>query len=586
MYDAELVKSKIDLVEIISEYLPLKKAGRNLKAACPFHTETNPSFMVSPDLGIWRCFGCDRGGDVFSFLEEKEGMSFVEALEYLAKRVGVKLQKRVGGQEDKKNKLYQINSQASQLFHYLLTKHRIGQKALSYLSARNVSSSAIEKFELGYAPASWDTLLRFLSRKFDLSDIASTGLLVGKETGGYYDRFRGRIIFPIKSPSAEVIGFSGRVLKEAADEPKYINTPETAIFSKGRILYGLDLARGEIKKKNEAILVEGELDVIASFEAKVENTVATKGTALTEGQVGLLSRLCDNIALCFDTDLAGDAAARRGVELADQAGLNIKVIQLDQAKDPDELIAKSKSLWQEAVNRAIPVFDFLIDSALRRFDQSTAAGKKEIAGELLPILAKISDEVVKAHYLAKLASQLEVSEEVLRQALLKKIRVEKFAKEPESQIAKSKVFGLIRRDRLEGYLLALIWQAGDFEVDKKILPNLGDFQNQSLKNLYKMFMIRSAAEESKKPDFSGLSQRERELFEQLNLVDLSAAVEGQENWQKEVKKTAQAITCESLKEKLRILGQKIVQAQKAHQEKKLTDLRRQFRDLSEKLAGI
>ena len=589
MDEVEQVKSKVDLVDLISEYLPLKKAGRNLKAACPFHLETSPSFMVSPDLQIWRCFGCGKGGDAYTFLEEKEGMTFPEALEYLAKRVGVTIKRKISQGDDNKAKLYQINELAARFYNYLLVKHKIGEEAREYLKRRKISEKSIEKFEIGYAPKAWETLLKFLSKKYQLSDISNSGLLVAKEKGGFYDRFRGRLMFPIKSAGGEIVGFSGRVLKDESSEPKYINTPETKIFSKGRILYGLHLARASIKHENEAILVEGEFDAIASHQAGVENAVATKGTALTENQVTILSRLCDNLSICFDTDLAGDAAARRGIELADSAGLNIKVIQLEKAKDPADLISQSPNLWQKAVSKAIPVFDFLISSALRRNDQLTAQGKKQIAGELLPILGKITDEVVKAHYLSKLASQLEVGEEVLRKEMEKKQDWKdqnlgmKF--EDSSEVKKG-IMGSSKQDRLEEYFLALLFQGKDFKIENNLLPPLADIQNPSLKNLYKMSIIPPGTVAKKNKGFSKLTDEEIEIYKRLSLVDLSEIVDTEDGWLKEVKKISQSIKKESLKGKLELLTNQIKKAEEGKKEKELDVLKKRFRDLSLELANI
>jgi len=588
MDEVEQVKSKVDLVDLISEYLPLKKAGRNLKAACPFHTETSPSFMVSPDLQIWRCFGCGKGGDAFTFLEEKEGMTFPEALEYLAKRVGVTIKRKIPQGDDSKAKLYQINELAARFYNYLLAKHKVGEEAREYLKKRKISPRSIEKFEIGYAPKAWETLLKFLSKKYELSDISNSGLLVAKEKGGFYDRFRGRIIFPIRLSQGEVAGFSGRVLKDAADEPKYINTPETKIFSKGRILYGLHLARPSIKRENEAILVEGEFDAISSHQAGIENAVATKGTALTENQVTVLGRLCDNLSICFDTDLAGDAAARRGIEMADSFGLNIKVIQLGKTHDPADLIAESAPLWEKAIKKAIGVFDFLISSALLRYDQSTAQGKKQIAKELLPIFGKISDEVVKAHYLSKLASHLEVTEDILQKEIE---TISGSTRAPEIRFsdqaeAKKGITGTSRRDRFEEYFLALLFQGKDFSLSKDNLPQPSDFQNSSLKNLYKMGMIPPAKVAKKSPKLSGLTEEEIEAYKRLSLVDLSGVADDEKIWAKEISKIGWSIRQEATREKLRLLESQIKEAESGKKEKELESLKKRFRDLSLELVNF
>ncbi len=415
MDDTELIKEKINIVDLIQEYLPLKKSGVNFKANCPFHSEKTPSFIVSPERQIWHCFGgCQKGGDIFTFLMEKEGMDFKEALETLAKKAGLTL-KKVASKKDFKDKLFEANLKAQEFFHYILTKHKLGQKALDYLKKRGASDESIEQFGLGYAPNSWESLTKFLlKRGFSVSDIITSGLGVSSRSGSY-DRFRGRITFPLIDGKDKLRGFSGRVLNSA--EPKYINTPQTPLFDKGNFLYGLNLAKPEIRNKKEAILVEGEMDVIASYQAGFRNVVASKGTSLTEGQVDLIKKYTDNISLCFDMDLAGDSASRRGIEIADKAGLNIKVIQLDEGKDAADAISSDPQIWQKAQDLAVPIYDYYIASIAKRYDVKNPMDLKKIGEELIPVWAKISDDLVREHYIQKLSSFLKTDEKILRDAI-------------------------------------------------------------------------------------------------------------------------------------------------------------------------
>ncbi|MCJ7829471.1 DNA primase, partial [Patescibacteria group bacterium] len=372
MDQLEEIKSKIDIVELINSYVPLKKTGRNFKALCPFHSEATPSFIVSPERQIWHCFGaCSEGGDVFKFLMKIENIDFGEAVKELAKRAGVQLtQFKPSEGEREKQVLYEINHLTTEYYHFLLVNHSIGKKALDYILGRGISKSSIELFKIGFAPEGWRSLHHFLVGKkhYQVQSLEKAGLAIKASGGSYYDRFRARIIFPLKDRRGNICGFAGRVLDPQAKEAKYVNTPETLVYYKSELLYGLSEAKEEIKKKDEVILVEGELDAISSHQAGVKNVVAIKGSALTTSQIQLISRFTKNMTFALDQDIAGDQAARRGIELADEQGLMIKVVKAKGGKDPDEIAQKNPQLWLKMVEEAIPVYDYLIDSALNRFN--------------------------------------------------------------------------------------------------------------------------------------------------------------------------------------------------------------------------
>ena len=448
MDQVEEIKSKVDIVELVQEYVPLKRAGRNFKGLCPFHGEKTPSFMVNPELQIFKCFGCSVGGDAYTFLQKIEGMEFGEALQHLADRVGVKLVSyRPTGAEQIKEKLVGINTLTSQVYHWLLTQQKVGKEALEYLRQRGLSDEVIKRFNIGYAPNNWDFMARFLmgKKKYSLDDLSRTGLVVKN-----YDRFRNRIMFPLGNARGQVMGFAGRVLDPEAKEAKYVNTPETEIYHKSELLYGLDITRSEIKNLGWAVVVEGEIDAIASWQAGVKNVVAIKGSALTEKQVELLRRLCDTIVLALDADIAGDAAARRGIEIADKIGLMVKMVKLAEAKDPGEYAITDPEGWKKAVAEAIPVYDFYLQSAIERYGLDVV-GKKKIGQELLPILASISDEIVKAHYIKLLAKTLEVEEEDIRHQMTKTL-ISKSETLNKSQDSKQQI---PRREILEEYVVEL-----------------------------------------------------------------------------------------------------------------------------------
>src|SRR3989338_8612039 len=276
----EDIKSRVDVADLLGSYLKLQKSGVNFKARCPFHNERSASFFISPARQIWHCFGCQKGGDVFKFIMEKEGVEFKEALEILAKKAGIVIKSSKPKERDSKERLFELNQKAQQFFHYILTEHELGKKALEYLHKRGLTDETIKQFGIGYAPLSWESLTSFLKKRgFSIDELIAVGLVVPSKKGGY-DRFRGRIMFPLMDVRDRILGFSGRVLGKG--EPKYINSPQTVIFDKSKFLFGIHLSKNAIREKKEAILCEGEMDMIMSFQTGVKNIVATKGTALTE----------------------------------------------------------------------------------------------------------------------------------------------------------------------------------------------------------------------------------------------------------------------------------------------------------------
>lgn len=493
MDERELIKSKIDIVQLISEALPLKKAGRHFKTNCPFHNEKTPSFIVSPELQIFKCFGCGQAGDIFGWLMEYERMDFVEALKILAKRAGVELagqsRKIGGGEQALKNLILEINHLAGEYFHYLLTTHKVGERARRYLKERKISEESARLFNLGYAINNWQGLIQFLNGKkgYGLKDLESAGLVAAGHSGRYYDRFRGRLMFPLKDSRGNILGFAGRLLDPNAKEAKYVNTPETAVYRKGELLYGLEVTKESIRKAGYAVVVEGEIDAIQSHQAGVRNVAAVKGSALTEDQVRLLKRFTGDVYLALDADFAGDAAARRGIETAEKAGLNIKIVKILKGKDPDECVREDPKLWRKSVENAVPYYDFLIGSAIGRHGKETALGKKKVSGEMLPVLAAIENLVVKAHYLKLLARELEVSEEILEREQAK-LNMPGKTVLVESSL---KTFPKTRQEILEEYLLGLLLRGAKWgeksQIKDEYLLNTGvsralklyfDFQKQ------------------------------------------------------------------------------------------------------------
>ncbi|MBN1168947.1 DNA primase [Candidatus Woesebacteria bacterium] len=459
------IKQKIDIVSIIGEYIDLKKAGKNFKAPCPFHSEKLPSFVVSPELQIYKCFGCGVSGDVFTFLQEYEGMDFYEALKLLADRVGVKLKPISGDRKSQKEKFFEINSLAKRFYKYVLLKHNKGEKALDYLkSKRRLKTSTIDEFELGFCPDDPFAIKSFLVDKkgYSIDDLTEAGIAV-KTSRGVIDRFRGRVIFPLHDHRGNVLGFAGRIMSSRKDIAKYINSPDTPVYHKSNVLYGLNHVRSIIKKKGWAIIVEGELDMISSWQVGVKNAVAIKGSAITEEQVRLLSRYTNKVILALDADLAGDAAAMRGIKVLQGQDFEIKVAKLIDYKDPDDYAHNDPEGYKKKLKDAKNVWDYLIDSIFEKYDQGTGSGKAKISSDVIPILSSISDSIVQAHYVRVVSERLGVTEDVVIK------QVEKSSSEPQD----SKSLGegdegsdKPRRQLLEERLLAL-----SFKNDLKTLED-------------------------------------------------------------------------------------------------------------------
>jgi DNA primase len=616
MDQLEEIKSKIDIVELISSYLPLKKTGRNFKALCPFHSEKTPSFIVSPERQIFKCFGCGEGGDIFKFLMKIENIDFGEAVKELAQRAGVKLtQYRPSNDEKEKQILYEINHLAEEFYHFLLTSHPVGKGALNYVLGRGISQDSIKLFKIGFAPLGWRNLYNFLVSKkgYEAKDLERAGLVIRRETrdlrderqetknlsGDYYDRFRGRIMFPLRNHRGYVCGFAGRILESQAkslsadrQEAKYVNTPETPIYHKSDLLYGLSETKEEIKKKDEVVLVEGEFDMISSYQAGVKNVAAIKGSALTINQIHLLSRFTKNIVLALDQDLAGDQAARRGIEVADEQGMMVKVVKIKGGKDPDEVAQKRPDLWRQLVKEAMPVYDYLIASALARFDKETIEGKRKISEEMIPALARINNEIIKDHYVRLLAEKLGVDQEAIEREIIK------WQKSQTTTVFKDEKIKVLpeekrsRREILEEYLLALGFQSGNWAWlgKRNFISLVKSYRFVRILETLKDYLKRYKTIESNRLA-KMLGSELLETFNKLYLIDIGDLLEDEEKLKEEYQKSLLRLEKIDLTEKLSQISDKIKSLEKqkgltAEEQKKLEKLNEEFRDLSVKLVNF
>ncbi|MDP2913171.1 MAG: DNA primase [Candidatus Omnitrophota bacterium] len=416
----EEIQQKSDIIEVISQYILLKKIGRNYKAPCPFHHEKTPSFIVSPDKQIYHCFGCGAGGNVFSFVMKYENLQFPEAVAALAHKAGVAIP-RIAGQggdpaNSSLNQFYKINEAASQFFQTCLANNAASR---DYLALRGVGDAVIKKFRLGYAPDSWEGLLNFFKTKGVSSALLEkAGLAVSNEKGGHYDRFRNRIIFPIMDLKDRILGFGARVLDSSL--PKYINSPETPIYSKGKNLYGLNLSKEDIRKTGHALVVEGYLDFLIPYQVGVKNIIATLGTALTTDQVKILKRFANTVVIVYDPDEAGESASLRGLDLFISEDVNVYIAELPSGFDPDGYIRKfGAEDFTRLVKSSKNLFDYKFDKLCRRFDANSTHGKAGIVGEMLPTIARIDNAVSRSELMKKLAEKLSVDEESVRTELKK-----------------------------------------------------------------------------------------------------------------------------------------------------------------------
>ena len=411
------IKSRIDVVEVIGGYVRLQKAGANWRANCPFHNERTPSFMVSPSRQVWRCFGsCGEGGDVFSFLMKIEGIEFVDALKILAQKAGVILKREDPKLKSERRKYCDISEMAAGFFEKNLETAAVGKEAKKYLKERGLKDETIKEFRLGWASESWDELLNFLIAKgYKAADVEKAGLAVKKQNENrWFDRFRGRIIFPIFDLHGQPIGFGGRIFKENADkEAKYLNSPQTFLYDKSKVLYGLNFAKQEIRRREKCVLVEGYMDLIMSHQDGLKHCVAVSGTALTPFQLAILKRYSDNLILAFDMDEAGQKAADRGIDLARNLGFNIRVLILPEGKDPADYALSHPCRLETEAETAKPIMDYYFEKVFNKFKADSAENKKEIAKILLPQIRQIPNQIEQAHWIAELAGRLGVREEVV-----------------------------------------------------------------------------------------------------------------------------------------------------------------------------
>lgn len=409
------ILDRSDIVEIISERVPLKRAGRSFKAPCPFHHEKTPSFYVSPDKQIFHCFGCGAGGNVISFLMKEEGRDFREVVQSLADRYGIEIPEddpKAAAWRERTDAFVKINALAAEEYQKCLNASPLAQTAREYLKARGLSAQTVADFRLGYAPESWDYLLRALKGRVNETALEKAGLAMPREGGGWYDRFRRRVIFPILDAKGRCVAFGGRVMDDSL--PKYMNSPETELYVKGRHLYGLHQAQRAIQEADAAIVVEGYMDLLACHQAGVRHAVASLGTALTKDQARLIRRHTKNVVILYDADKAGEMATLRGLELLLEESMDVRIVRLEEGHDPDSYLRRhGPDKFQRRLGDTKSLFEYRLATLYEKHDGHSLPGRVKIADEMVRLLAKVPNEILRSAWTRELASALELPEEAL-----------------------------------------------------------------------------------------------------------------------------------------------------------------------------
>lgn len=467
----EKIKERLNIVDLLSTYLKLEKAGKNMKARCPFHNEKTPSFFVSPERDSYYCFGCGAKGDIFTFVQAFEGLDFFGALKLLAERTGVTLERSGFEKKDDKEAIFNALEASCQFFEKNFPKSNSAKK---YLEKRGLTEKTIQEWRLGFALDDWRTLYDYLkNRKFTDEQIEQAGLIKKREGNlGFYDRFRGRIMFPIRDSASRVVGFTGRILPEndKGDIAKYLNSPETAVFNKSRILYGFDMAKLAIKKFDYSIIVEGQMDIIMCHQAGFQNTIATSGTALTPEHLILLRRISNRAIMAFDADKAGMSAATKAWQLALSLGMEVKIAEFKGGKDPADIIlsANGKEQFKETLKESVHIIDFILNKILSEKLDNRKMGK-EIQERLLPFLALIESNIEKSHFIKKISGRTGIDEKAIWDDL-KRVKVEPGVDGPKTYLNNSEGTTVLGRiDSIERRVMGVLrWEERE-EIEKRVI---------------------------------------------------------------------------------------------------------------------
>ncbi len=548
------IKARLDIVDTVSQSVKLRRTGKNYIGFCPFHSNTRtPAFVVFPESQTWRCFGqCNEGGDLFSYVMKREGLDFSETLKKLADQAGVELSPQTPQskkEEESQARLSRLMEEALRFYRQQMLETEAGKKALNYIKSRGLSDETIKIWGLGYAPGGWESLIKHFSHTdFQTSELSAAGMLTERDDGSGYDRFRDRLMFPIRSATGKMAGFGARALSPD-DMPKYLNSPKTELFDKSQLLYGMDLARREMRALNQAVIVEGYMDVIALHQAGFKNVVASMGTALTEEQFGILKRTTRNIVLALDADQAGQNATLRGLETArrsmdegldisfDSRGLmryerflkaDIRVTTLPEGKDPDEIVNENPDAWKTIIANAKPIVSHVMHTLAQNQDLNDAKVKRELAAQVMPLIEDVADAVEREGYRQELARLLRIDERALRNtpATSSRTRPSRTSEAIGSENAASlqNLSNLSRRNRmLETHCLAYLLKEPEklYQLNRQLglleLPilSLEDFQEADCKHAFGI--VQASLEQDAEPAIDYIEQHLPDIFDTQDL---------------------------------------------------------------------
>jgi len=593
---SEEIKNKLDIKEVIGQYLKLQKAGANYRALCPFHKEKTPSFFVSPSRQIWHCFGCGAGGDIFSFIMKIENIEFKEALKILAQKAGVKLAYENPQVRSQKQRLIDINKEAVEFFEGNLWKKK---DVIDYLLKRGLEEETIKEFHLGWASDEWRPLSDFLIKKgFKREDIVDSGLAISKDTE-IYDRFRSRIMFPIEDSSQNIVGFTGRIfqgktplktIRDIEKIGKYVNSPQTLIFDKSKILYGLSKSKTYLHSEENTLLVEGQTDFLAAWQSGIKNIVATSGTALTAYQLKILKRYNNTLVLGFDMDEAGEKAAERSIELALSKEFNVKILRLPQGKDlADYLINKeNKENIKDLTNRAEAIMDFYFTRAKNAGDKTNIDGKKAIASYFLPKIKKLNNVLDRSFWINKLSRFVNIPEQALEDELnrlSKEVDKENITDENESlyQFPASQL-----RSRIDGIAERIISFLIKMPSLKKEVSGYEEYFPENFQKIFEVIKNISSEKDLSTENLKKVNLPEN-LINQINQLALRADYETEllerfkVSLDEEFKKELKELKKERIKKRLEQIEKEIQVAERNKDKKILKDLITKFNELSKKL---
>lgn len=577
----EEIKSKLDIIELISKYVPsLKKRGRHWTGLCPFHNEKTPSFIVSPELQIFKCFGCGKGGDIFTFLEEFEKLDFKEVLQELAKKAGVVLHASASynQEETTKNTLISINTKLAKFYNHLLTSHPVGTQALSYLMDRGISLATIKEFQLGFSPKdSTSSALYLIKQGFAKGDLIASGTFnASSYSSTPYDRFSSRLIFPLADSQGRILGFSGRILPgtDPQTHAKYINSPETPLYHKSHTVFGLHLAKETIRAKKFVIVTEGEFDMISPYQAGYKNIIAIKGTAFTKEQLQLLKRYTDTLILALDTDFAGSQASLRSITLAGELDFDIKVLRLgDVFKDPDEAIKSDPGFFQDQLQKAQPVWDFVIETQARLHDTFSPLGRKKFLDSTLPFIVSIKNEVIKRDYLQKIAFELSTDLSSVQEEAKKVIHPNTTPTQTARPISSQSA------EKERELILLILSTKSPSSVHKKVAKSIPILKDPILDKLWQAMASYQDASSFQ----TDLAPELHPVFQELYLKSQSLELESEKKAQ-EIHSLALLIQVQNLKQDLSQLSKEIARSE-SHDED-TSSLEDQYNKLTKRLAKL